>query len=300
MPLRGALIAVIMLGAIPAACPGGAGAAPGPINGKLAFTKENGSGQSWGGIFTIKPNGTDLKRLTWRGATPIWSPDGHMIIYRIREGNKAGLWVMRGDGTKRRRVRAGASPAWSPDGRQIVFTHDEYGGGIYVMRLDGTHVRRVVGRGYFPYFPQWSPNGKQIAFSGSDPAAASAQVFVVGVNGGTPRQLTRTNTDDTINYLEPKWSPNSKLVVFWGRDATTHTSQVFVVSVNGGRPRRLTTPVHGDRDNSFDPEWSPDGRRIAYVNTPGRVTCRKRTRPDSLFVMNADGTAWSQLHLVPG
>jgi Tol biopolymer transport system component len=57
---------------------------------------------------------------------------------------------------------------WSPDGRSILFEssrdYSEPGfGDIYVMRPDGSGVRRLTHQR--AYTPAWSPGGEHIVFS---------------------------------------------------------------------------------------------------------------------------------------
>lgn len=72
-----------------------------PDGSMIAFSMAEGGDSSY--IYTIQPNGANLKRL--RGATstnimPRWSPDGSMISFSARErGNPYQLYVMSADGS---------------------------------------------------------------------------------------------------------------------------------------------------------------------------------------------------------
>ena len=73
-------------------------------------------------VFTVRVDGTNLRRLTSNGATnyPAWSPDGRWLAYVSYRGDNA-VWVMRSDGTGQRRITppsaSGSAPTWEPQRR---------------------------------------------------------------------------------------------------------------------------------------------------------------------------------------
>ena len=54
-------------------------------------------------------------------------------------------------------------PSFSPDGQWVTFTAyydhpgDENGCEIYIMRVDGTDLRRLTDNDYCDYQPRWGP-----------------------------------------------------------------------------------------------------------------------------------------------
>jgi len=61
-------------------------------------------------------------------------------------------------------------PAWSPDGSRIAFARTTDGWNsihVYVMRADGSGVRRLTG-GRFDGRPAWSHDGRRIAYQATD------------------------------------------------------------------------------------------------------------------------------------
>jgi Tol biopolymer transport system component len=58
-------------------------------------------------------------------------------------------------------------PCYSPDGKRIAFTSNRDGKyEIYVMKADGSDVRRVTTDTEHNKFPCWHPDGKQLVFVG--------------------------------------------------------------------------------------------------------------------------------------
>ena len=88
-------------------------------------------------IWSVRAQGGGLRRLTFRGRNPDWSPDGRRLIFdrarRMYTVSRAGRGLRRLAGT-------GIYPAWSPSGRRIAFRRKF---DIYTARADGTRRRRV-------------------------------------------------------------------------------------------------------------------------------------------------------------
>src|SRR5215469_8546725 len=84
-------------------------------------------------IYTMKPDGTDLKQLTNLGPDSSafwesWSPDGKQIVFNeYRPPDFLGqLWMMDADGSSQRLLLADTEfdderPSFTPDGNSIVF-----------------------------------------------------------------------------------------------------------------------------------------------------------------------------------
>jgi eukaryotic-like serine/threonine-protein kinase len=106
------------------AAPTGQAAFPGK-NGKIAFESEIVPRSGSRFLFTINPDGTELKSLLSERATePAWSPDGTKIAFTIRDQEIA---VVNADGSGRTTLTSSidgsaAEPSWSPDGKKIAFT----------------------------------------------------------------------------------------------------------------------------------------------------------------------------------
>lgn len=136
------------------------------------------------------------------------SPDGTTLVFARTEEGTTRLYLMPAGGEplaspsaaqgKPRRLSdaAGTVPRWSPDGRWIAFSPDRiYGGGIFLIRPDGSGLRRVTDTGSWPV---WWPDGKRIAYITVGPDG-SQQIRVAPAGGG-PSSILRAIQFDGVNY----------------------------------------------------------------------------------------------------
>jgi dipeptidyl aminopeptidase/acylaminoacyl peptidase len=148
---------------------------------------------------------------------------------------------------------------------------------VYVMRPDGTGVRRVTDgpAEVEDHQPAWSPNGSMIAFSSTrshGPPHTDGDIFVMGSDGSEVRQVTF----GFDSAGAPAWSPDGSWIAFAGeRDGNW---DIYAVGLNGGQPTRLTD----DPGFDYDPSWSPEGSLIAFSSS--------RSGDGDIYVMGADGT----------
>ena len=123
-------------------------------------------------LVTVRPDGTDLKRITTGGGFTYasYSPDGMSILHRRVEGALSRIFIMKADGSDDHNVSGEGNvdgwPAWSSDGKRIVFSRrvkDAFQ--LFVMNRDGTSVRQVTDAPGEFVNPRWSPDGTRILCS---------------------------------------------------------------------------------------------------------------------------------------
>ena len=121
-------------------------------------------------LFVVNRNGSNARRVTdfdaLRGRSD-WSPDGAwMVTYNGPAWNRE-VFIFRPDFSDLRQLTpAGGNsqgPSFSPDGKWVTFTSyfdhygDDLGCEIYIIRVDGTDLRRLTDNAYCDYQPRWGP-----------------------------------------------------------------------------------------------------------------------------------------------
>ena len=214
---------------------------------------------------------------------PAWSPDGRRIVFSSTRDGDPEVYVMNADGSEPRRLTTtpgrDAHPSWSPDGRTIAFQSPRQDGHtrLFLMNSDGGQQRPLTQNTGFCGVPVWSPDGKRIAYQCTEDLQRTGtgkpwQLFVIDVNGGAPRPLAPSSSNDQV----PNWSPDGKRIVFYSD--RTGVNQLYVVAVAGGEPAALTrssTPLG-------PASWAPDGRRILY-------RLGDHGQPNDMFIMSDRG-----------
>ena len=171
------------------------------------------------------------------------------------------------------------APNWSKDGTYLLFNRE---GRIFRLGLTNltTFIMPVLPPTMVPTAPNLqcnndhgiSPDGNLLAISDSTAGDGQSRVYVVPIEGGTPKQIT----EKSPSYWHG-WSPDGKTLAYTGqRDGDF---DIYTAPVKGGPETRLTT-AKGLDDG---PEYSPDGTYI-YFNS-------ERSGSMQIWRMKPDGSA---------
>jgi Tol biopolymer transport system component len=236
-------------------------------------------------LYKIRPNGTHRAFIDASCQAPCrsdgfaqWSPRGKRIAFQ-RESGPAGdqiflfaLYVMRADGTHVRQItRRGANPlvdhrfqdhapTWSPTATRLAFEREDGKTGhhaIFIVRLDGTGLRRITRWRLDASQPDWSPNGRWIMFRSKESSDDSGNVWLVRPNGTDLHRVTHTPAG-TGKWSSGSFSPNGRKITnsFNPGQGAAGNADVFVLRVDGSDIRNIT--------NSFAwesaPDWGPRPR----------------------------------------
>ena len=121
-------------------------------------------------LFRIRLDGSELQKISnlpaIRGRSD-WSPDGQFIVTYSGEPWKRDVYIMNADGSNAHMLSPtggnSQGPSFSPDGQWVAFTSyfdkygDDHGCEVYIVRVDGSDVRRLTNNDYCDYQPRWGP-----------------------------------------------------------------------------------------------------------------------------------------------
>jgi TolB protein len=191
-------------------------------------------------VFTARPDGSDLKRLTITpgyDAESTITRDGKKIAFTSMRDGDLDIYTMDADGRNVKRLTTelgyDGGPFWSYDGKHIVYranhpqTEKEQADyktllkdnlirpttlDIWVMNADGSNKRQVTHSGKASFAPYFFPHGKRIIFASNmnDPRGRNFDLYAVNVDGTGLEQITFNDTFDGF----PMFSKDGKKLVF--------------------------------------------------------------------------------------
>ena len=160
------------------------------------------------GLFVIDSNGgepTQIGPYAYYSYLS-WSPDGRKIVF----SNWHGIAVIDADGSNYQMLTENLGdsfPAWSNDGQYIAFSSfselkDQFYD-LYVMRADGSDVRRLTDTPAHERFPSWSPGDRRIIFESNFESedVAIHHIYEVHPDGTGFRRLVEMQSQ------RPDWRP---------------------------------------------------------------------------------------------
>jgi hypothetical protein len=193
---------------------------------------------------------------------PSWSPDGKWLAYGANHPGEIAL--ASADGSQHRTLVTSYRgwigwPTWSPDGTRIAFQSEPRHGcgkspfqvttcAIYVVRLDGTHLRLLARQARSP---AWSPLGTAIAYQ------ARCGIRLIAPNGSdlTPRSHAGGCRHIGLRGA-PVWSPDGrKIAVAYATVGATHG--LYVMNADGSHLRHLTHDAGRGDGGLMRPAWRP-------------------------------------------
>jgi Tol biopolymer transport system component len=299
-------------------------------------------------IYRARIDGSALQRLIADAAfddQAALSPDGNSIAFVSSRSGQADIWIHDLATGSARNLSAASSgefrPAWSPDGQWIAFVSDRepprtscvdsgaaMGPGpfvipqytkVYVVRADGSGLRRVSATNEVAGSPAWSADGTKLLFYSAELeqvcngglmfATGASQIVAVTLATGERATVTSGNgvklfpravgataigyvTERGLAFVgqaagvagqfgRPAWSPDGKTMVFH-RDAGRRGDPAYAVVSRPGRDPQFALLALASHTT-----FSPDGGRIVFTRTNFAAGS---AGSGTLIVANADGS----------
>lgn len=155
------------------------------------------------------------------------------------------------------------TPTQTPLFDEIVFSSDdnyetpEKEGGIYIMKSDGSNVKRFDPLGGSYESPQWFPDHRRILFVFHD-GQGHYNIYSMKRDGTDVWKLT-----DEVEARYPSLSPDGNKIVFVSNPQLKGVSNmIYLMDADGSNKTLLAQNLPC---NEY-PSWSPDGKRIACVS----------------------------------
>jgi serine/threonine-protein kinase len=205
---------------------------------------------------------------------PVWTPDGHRLIFSSEPAGTRNLYWQAADGTGAvERLtdspNAQVPTAVSPDGSRLIFTETgpKTGDDVMEIQLDGTHrVRPLVQSSFIERNGIVSPDGRWLAYEANDSGRVEISVrpfpdvnsghWQVSTAGGTRPLWARSGQE--LFYV----SPTGALMRVGVERSASWSATTPTLLVKEGY---VTTPALVGR--TYD--VSPDGQRFLMMKEGG-------------------------------
>lgn len=217
-----------------------------------------------------------------QSSTPRWlryasiSPDASQVAFTY----KGEIFVVPTQGGMATRITSTGAyeshPRWSPDGKQIAFMSNRDGyTNVYITSSQGGMARRVTTVSSALRLLSFTPDGRFLVVVGqlqptkqsaTYPSGRERQLYLVPVEGGTPR-LYSTIPQDALTF-----SHNGKSYVaqdvngvenIWRKHHVSSTTRnIYRTDLATGKRQPLTLTPGED----LDPVWSADDKEVYFLS----------------------------------
>jgi serine/threonine protein kinase/Tol biopolymer transport system component len=206
---------------------------------------------SWSGLMSFAADGRHLAFVAGEKQANLERLDFDPVSLRAAA---SGREVTQGSRTVR-------SCDVSPDGQWIAFDVAAAQEDLFLVRADGTGLRRITNDPAKDRVPRWSPDGSRILFYTNRNGVY--QAWTIHPDGSSPEQLTQVPSPGLVF---PLWSPDGRRLC-----ATAVSKGSAFLDLTLPMEQRLPKLLRPVRDGVglFVTAWSPDGKRLAGNDPSG-------------------------------
>ena len=235
-------------------------------------------------LWIVNFDGSDMRPITtgnFNSFSPKWSNSGKMFTYKSNEEGRTQLYLFNLENNSVQKLTnmqsSIGSVEWSSDDKYLLFNS-------FVERTEGKLIKMPKK----PKGAKWNSPPIEIDDmvyrydGGGYRRPGNNQIFVLPVEGGTPRQVSLLDKNpssavwlDSDNVLfSANLNENS--------DFEPNNSDIHKLNIKTGDLKKLTTRLGPDRS----PAVSPDGTKIAYLGYDDKYLGYQQS---SLYIMDTDG-----------
>jgi len=232
-------------------------------DGKRILFQTNESGK-WQ-LYIMDESGKNIKQITKDSSNNNfmdWSPDDKKIAFvSDRTGNEE-IFVTDINGEHQKQLTfthaRNIHPYWSPKGDKIFFNStcdDPAAFEIYVMKADGSNIKRITHSADDETCATLSPSGNQLVYLKNN-AHGLDDVFIMDLKNSAEQNITNTPTTDGW----PCWLPGGNKILYSAREDGRY--KLFIYDLQNKTNKRLTDPPPPSYDARAT--VSTDGKKIVF------------------------------------
>ena len=233
-------------------------------------------------LYRVAPDGSALEKLTDDAAyddQAAFSPDGAQLVFvSSRNGGFAHLWTMDLKTRHARSLTSGPGgdfrPSWSPDGKWIAFSstraskipfaHGRWEhlqlADVYVIRPDGSGLKRITAHGNFCGSPKWSADNRRVIAY----CMTAEQTLANRRPAPEPGNDTRLVSIDAITGTSSDVPAGPGVKISPSPLPGNDIGYVRKDTAGTGAGIYYTSGRTGPKGDVRAASWSPDGSRVVF------------------------------------
>lgn len=252
-------------------------------------------------IYRVRPDGSEPERLTDDPAyddQATLSRDGRRLAFVSTRSGNADVFVLDVPTGELRNVTnhpgGDFRPAWSSDGQWLAFSSDRdsarpraalqdgYSADVYVMRADGSSVRRLSYSDGAAGTPAWGPKDQTIVYYTAE--ARDLARRGAGAESGVTTQIIEFEVESGVS-ISRTFGGGAKLFPQY------RSGELAYYDGNGQGALRFGDGEASAPGEYLAPDWSPDGMRVVFHRETARdwPPVQPVSSPDPLFSLVRTG-----------